>query len=99
MIKNMTFYEKVKSTELKLEQNVQLDSCPFCGGEAVAKYSKACYGLTGVKIFCTKCHISTMAEIIGAGIMFCDDGVHKITESEALNKAAAKWNRRTEVTA
>ena len=97
MIKNMTFYEKVKSSELKL--SVQLNPCPFCGGEAVAKYSKACYGLTGVKISCTNCHVSTMSEIIGTGIMFCDDGVHKITESEALNKAAAKWNRRTEVTA
>lgn len=99
MIKNMTFYEKVESAKLKLEYSVQLAPCPFCGGEAVAKYSKACYGLTGVKVLCTKCHISTMAEVIGAGIIFCDDGVHKVTESEALNRAVAKWNRRTEVTA
>lgn len=98
MIKKATFYRDVEANNLKLEHNVQLSSCPFCGGEAIAQYASGSYGLTGIRVRCTKCHISTMTELIGTGKMISGRaGFHEVTENEALETAAAYWNKRAEV--
>ncbi len=97
MIEEATFFDEVRAANLQLEQTVELIPCPFCGGEAVARYALGAYRLTGIQISCTKCHVSTSPQLIGVGVMTKDrPGFHEITETEVLKNAAALWNKRTE---
>lgn len=94
MITEMIPYSKLDTDNVKLELTAKLDLCPFCGGEAKVQYAPGFYGLTGIKVKCTKCLISTLAVVIGCGVLR-NGHFELVSEIEAFNKAVTSWNRRT----
>lgn len=94
MITEMTNYHDLDTKKIKLELTAELKPCPFCGGHAEARYSPGAYGVTGVKVICTKCKIATLTKLIGCGA-FRDGHFEAVTEAEAFDEAVSNWNRRT----
>ena len=95
MLKGMVLYKEIEKEGLELEYTQQLAPCPFCGAPAAMKYASGAYSIAGVKAYCTKCHIGTVTEIIGAvGLRPGEDKPRPISEPEAVELTARRWNRR-----
>lgn len=78
------------------EKAWSLLSCPFCGGkptlEVVPHLANDSYNQ--VRITCTKCHAMACTTMDGQAI-----NGHVTETSEAIERAVASWNRRTEANA
>lgn len=88
--------DDIRHHRITLSCNLPLKNCPFCGGEAAAKYVIGYYDTPSIIVYCKKCRARTESKGFMCGIM--REGAtswHTVTESEALEEAVAVWNNRT----
>lgn len=69
-----------------------LAPCPFCGARAVVRGIFR-YASPGAMVECPRCHCGTPALIPGHDYLTGESE----TLEKCVKKAAARWNRRTEV--
>lgn len=74
----------------KLAAELHAESCPFCGGEAVADLTQL-YGVPSVCVECSCCHIGT--HWVGRTWDYFEE--RELTFADAMTAAVQKWNRRT----
>lgn len=70
-----------------------LDTCPFCGGEPYVQVWEMGYGFEA-RTVCRSCHVATSREYESGHVTFLPTG-EDITRLLVIEKAIAKWNRRT----
>lgn len=81
-------------------KTVELNSCPFCGGEAKVIHTRVIAD-DAVRVICTECNVHTAAVLINHPAYTAKsngelDESTRYTEDQAVAKAAEKWNRRAE---
>ena len=81
----------IRQKRLTLNYTGYLLQCPFCGGEAKARYIVAAYFMPAVAIHCQVCNAKTDNHMF-----MCTSGkdFHETTRQEAITRAVMQWNTR-----